>query len=61
MFDFESMKEKYKKMEDENRLLREEIEELKKSIESAYYTLVALETIGKKEIDRLENEDIEEI
>lgn len=44
----------------ENELLKEEIKELRKSIESAYYTLISLESITKREINDIEN-DIEEI
>ena len=49
-----------KKTKEENELLKEEIKELRKSIESAYYTLISLESITKHEINDLEN-DIEEI
>lgn len=59
MFNFESMKKEYRRMEQENKLLKEEIEELKKSIESSYFTLISLRTITNKEIEMLE--DIEEI
>ena len=59
MFNFESMKKEYRRMEQENKLLKEEIEELKKSIESSYFTLISLRTITNKEIEILE--DIEEI
>lgn len=48
-----------KKLQEENKLLKEEIEELKKSIESSYFTLISLRTITNKEIEMLE--DIEEI
>lgn len=59
MFNFESLKKEYRRIEQENKLLKEEIEELKKSIESSYFTLISLRTITNKETEMLE--DIEEI
>ena len=64
MFDFESMKKEYNRMNDENiklkkenELLKEELKELKDGIIGVYNNMNSLEIINKHELES----DIEEI